>query len=145
MKFILFTVFSPLSMNSFAYDASTKKDMPFVTTAKYCLKCHTREEALSYRNRTTKPCSVYCMTCHKNLGAHHKVNLFLSGKIPKDIALHKNKVACFTCHDLKKKRFDKVSWKSESLFESMFQSKDIYRTFFLIEWNNEGQLCKKCH
>jgi hypothetical protein len=128
-----------------AYDDSTIKDMPFVTTAKYCLECHSREEALLYRNRTVQSCSVYCSTCHKDLGAHHETDLFLTGKVADGIELLNNKIACFTCHNLKNKRQDSESWKAESLFEKLFQPKTIYPTYFLIERNNKGQLCKKCH
>ncbi len=145
MKSILFIFFSFWSVASFGIDASTKKDMPFVSTAKYCLECHSRQEALVFKVRVTKSCSTYCKTCHKDLTAHHQVDKFLTGKKPKTLDLHNNKIACFTCHDLQTKRFDSVSWKSESLFESMFGSKDVYRTYFLIERNKDGQLCKRCH
>jgi Cytochrome c554 and c-prime len=145
MKLFLLISLALASVNAFAYDASLLKDMPFVTTAKYCLECHTKAEALVYKNKVTKSCSVYCQTCHDDLEAHHIVDRFLIGKKSEQIDLHKNKIACFTCHDLTQKRFDNTSWKSESLFESMFQSQDVYRTYFLIEQNNKGQLCKKCH
>ncbi len=145
MKLLPLVFIGLFGIKAFAFDASTIKDMPFVTTAKYCLECHSREEALLFRNKVTKSCSVYCMTCHEELKAHHTVDRFLTGKVPEAIDLHNNKIACFTCHDLRQKRYDSVSWKSESLFESLFQSKDVYPTYFLIERNNEGQLCKKCH
>lgn len=128
-----------------AIDTSTQKDMPFVTSSKYCVQCHTTEEALSFRTRTTKSCNTYCKTCHEDIGAHHPTNMKLEGTTGKGIALLNDKVACFSCHDLKKKRFDSIPWKAQSLYENLFKSKKVYPTYFMIENNSEGQLCKRCH
>lgn len=149
MKTIYLTViillFSGAPFHTMAIDASTQRDMPFVTTSKYCLSCHTKEQASSYKNDTTRSCSTFCKTCHEDLGGHHKTDMRLKGPASEKAALLDNKVACFTCHDLKKVRFDSSSWKSQSLYESLFNSKKVYSTYFLIEKNNEGQLCKRCH
>lgn len=146
MKLLLLVIASLLySLDGKAYDDSTKKDMPFVTTASYCLDCHTREEARSFRNSTAQSCSVFCSTCHNNLGPHHEIDRYVTGDIPQGIILQNEKIACFTCHDLRNSRQDNVSWKAESLYERMFHRKEIYSTYFLVERNNEGQLCKKCH
>ena len=126
-------------------DASTKKDMPFVTTAKFCLECHSEEQSVTFRTRTTKSCSTYCKTCHKDLGAHHKTEMRLKGKDTRKVNLLNGKVACFSCHDLSSKRYDSSSWKAQSLYESLFKGKKVYPTYFLIEKNSEGQLCKRCH
>jgi len=140
---ILFSFF--FVFNSLAFDESTLKDMPFLTAAEYCLKCHTREEALSFRGKTQDSCSIYCATCHDDLGSHHPVDLYVTGQTPPDIRLLNNKIECFTCHDLKKKRQDTRSWKAQSLFESLFQDQELYKTYFLVVPNDDGQLCKKCH
>jgi len=122
--------------------------MPFIVSSQGCMECHTKEEAISFKNRTTESCSVFCASCHEqtlDLEAHHKVSQRMTTKIPRGIRLLNNRVTCFTCHDLKSKRFDNSSWKAESLYESLFDSKEIYKTYFLIKKNNEGQLCKTCH
>lgn len=133
------------SVATLAYDPTTIRDMPFVNSSKYCLECHTRTEAQSFENRLTKSCNVYCETCHQDLGAHHKVDQVLEGKTPGDLELLNGRMACFTCHDLDTPRYDSVSWKAESLYESLFSSKKVYRTYFLTIRNNEGKLCKQCH
>lgn len=145
MKYLLAILAVIISSNAYSFDSSTVKDMPFVNSEKYCAECHTQAETSSFKNRTTKSCSVYCSTCHEDLGAHHKVDLRLTKKIPKKLEFLNGKIACFTCHNLKSKRFDSVSWKSESLYESWFNSKKVHNTYFLTIRNNEGQLCKKCH
>lgn len=124
----------------------TLKIMPFVSSNQKCFKCHTDEEAQSFSGKTAQACSNYCLTCHVELEGHHDVGSPLKGKLPQDVKLKdKNRVTCYTCHDLNIKRYDNQSWKSESLFESMFQSKDKHQTFYLTIRNNEGALCKKCH
>lgn len=128
-----------------AIDPSTVKDMPFVTSSKFCVECHKTEEALSFRTRTTKTCTTYCNTCHENIGAHHPTDMNLGGHTGRGIELLNDKVACYSCHDLRKKRFDSTPWKAQSLYENLFKRKKVYPTYFLIENNSEGQLCKHCH
>ena len=55
------------------------------------------------------------------------------------------KIACITCHDLNNKRYDKTSWKSESLYDRVFSKPTKYKTYYLVIKNNEGQLCITCH
>jgi cytochrome c551/c552 len=145
LKFLLIAAFLSVSGPVAAFEGPTAEDMPFVQSSESCRECHTPDQVSVFQGNTTKSCSVFCTTCHLDLGAHHEVNLFLPEKPRATIKLLNNKIACFTCHDLTKKRTDKASWKAESLFERMFQSKPVYPTYFLIMKNNEGQLCKQCH
>ncbi len=128
-----------------AQDPATVKIMPFVKSNEFCNQCHIAEEVSSYKGRTTESCSIYCISCHKDVGAHHKVDVIMTEKIPQDMKFRSNRITCFTCHDLKKRRFDTTAWKSESLFESFFSQKSIYKTYYLTIKNNDGKLCKKCH
>ncbi len=128
-----------------AFDTETLKIMPFVATNKPCYKCHVPKEADLFKGKTTEACHDYCSTCHKGLKGHHKVDLLMDGKLPKELRFNSYKVTCYTCHDLKTKRFDFKSWKSESLYENWFSNKRIHKTYYLSIRNNEGELCKKCH
>ena len=108
-----------------------------------CLDCHTAEEAKEFRGRTAASCSNYCLTCHSG---HHKIDIWLIRKPDVNLPLKdEEKITCYTCHDLIKKRYDDVSWRSESLFDSIFNKKDIYKTYYLRINNRDGSLCKSCH
>ncbi|MBU3916434.1 hypothetical protein KKA14_12940 [bacterium] len=128
-----------------AYDKETRKIMPFVATNQPCYKCHAPKEADLFKGRTTESCHNFCATCHKDLKAHHKVNSRMDSKLPEGLKFNSYKVACYTCHNLKIRRFDKESWKSESLYENWFSGTKIHKTYYLSIRNNEGKLCQKCH
>jgi len=124
-------------------DAETIENMPFLISEKYCLECHTKAETKSYQGRTAQSCNEYCLTCHK---VHHPVGKRISRNRPENLKYFKrNKMACFTCHNLHNKRYGKESWKSESLFESVFEDKDKHLTYYLVINNRKGLLCKQCH
>ncbi len=145
LRLLLTTALILYASVGFAFDDSTIEAMPFVLSSDYCQECHTAKDTRAFQLNTTQSCSVYCTTCHDDLGSHHEVNVFIGEKSPPVIALLNDKIACFTCHDLKQKRVDQESWKAESLYESMFNKKEVYPTYYLIIKNNEGQLCKQCH
>ena len=126
-----------------AMDPETVKIMPFVNDASYCEKCHTKSEAKEFKGETIYSCFDYCQTCHDT---HHSVGKRVSRNRPKNLKYFKrNKVACFTCHELDRPRFDSKSWKSESLYERVFDSKNKYSTYYLPVNNRQGELCKQCH
>lgn len=138
----LFTVFL-LNQNVWGMDPETIENMPFTNSVKYCLECHTEAEAKKYQGRTIQSCNEYCLTCHK---VHHPVGKRMSRNRPENMDFFKrNKIACFTCHNLTIKRYGEESWKSESLFESVFENKDKYLTYYLVINNRKGLLCKQCH
>ncbi len=129
-----------------AYAPETVKIMPFVLSNKECVKCHTKNEASAFKGKTAQSCYSFCRSCHDDLRGHHEVDKRLARTPSRKMQLKEsNKVTCYTCHDLHNKRYDSISWKSESLFESIFSSKKRYKTFYLTEINRNGNLCRRCH
>lgn len=135
-------VFLIIFQTAFAVDQSIEVHEAFINSSDPCLECHSPEEATDFENRTSESCSEFCLTCHD---PHHSTDTFVRGDTPDHIKLLNQKLVCFSCHNVKKQRFDNESWKAESMFEQMFRKKDRYPTYFLIEKNNEGQLCRRCH
>jgi len=135
-----------LSYASFsAVDRETLKIKPFVKDSKYCIECH-KNDIAGLQSRLISPCDPMCLKCHTNMKSHHKTGMRMNGKIDKKFMLSSGKkLACVTCHNLKRQRFDKVSWKAQSLYEKMFKEKEKYSTYYLVIRNNKGALCKKCH
>lgn len=127
-----------------AMDPSTESVMPFVKSADSCMPCHKTED-----NRTGRPyraCSTFCLSCHAKFREdHHPFNIRLKKSVDGMDLTDMKRISCFTCHDLDRQRYDNVSWKAESLFDSVFRRKKVYQTFYLTTNNREGGLCKKCH
>jgi hypothetical protein len=137
----------PLLICFFAwgYDKETAKIMPFVASNKYCFECHKADD-INILNDTTKTCPNICLKCHKDMNSHHKINAKISKRLSFEFFLTKrNRITCYTCHDLNIQRFDSAPWKSESLYDSVFASSKSYKTYYLTVKNNKGDLCKKCH
>lgn len=131
---------------SYSIDNETEKIMPFVNNGTYCVTCHKPSEVKEKFKDTTMACDIFCKKCHSNISKHHPVGVRLKNDLPENIRLNSGgKLACITCHDLTVMRYDRVSWKAESLFGSIFQSEKRYKTYYLIIRNNDGDLCKKCH
>lgn len=119
---------------------------PFIASVAACAECHRAGKIHVNVKDTENACSYLCLTCHKDMDRHHAINVRLKEKIPDQFVLtSKNRLACITCHRLKTKRYDTSSWKAESLYENIFNSKKTYQTYYLVTRNNEGQLCKACH
>ena len=129
-----------------AFDPETKKIMPFITSKSSCVKCRQKNNLKSMINDPAIACDASCLECHKNTDKHHSVGMRPDNRLKANLRLtHDNKIACITCHDLNFNRFDDTSWRSESLFEKIFNSNERYKTYYLIINNSNGQLCKKCH
>jgi hypothetical protein len=146
-KLIIITLFV-LILYGFvaAGDDETKSIMPFVSSNTYCSQCHTMFEINHKLKETARACSTYCLTCHKEMECHHKVGAEIKCKTPPGLKLtEKNRLACITCHDLRKNRYDSSCWHAESFLESIFYIKSRYKTYFLVLRNNDGQLCRSCH
>ncbi len=148
----LVTVFSGLvfKMISDGADSDTVEVMPFVESASYCVKCHSDRKSNGYLKEPALSCDTYCMTCHGTMedirDRHHVVNVRISFKPKFSFRSSKKKrIMCITCHNLKEKRYDKVSWKAESLFEKVFKGRSRYKTYYLVMKNSNGKLCRKCH
>lgn len=111
-----------------------------------CADCHKEEKKLKYSKIPLKICDTFCLTCHKDVGVHHKVGIRNKFHNRNKLQLtEKNRIACITCHDISQKRFDSISWRAESLYESIFKNNKQYKTFYLVIRNNNGALCKNCH
>jgi hypothetical protein len=139
-----------LQLYSGGPDRETLKIMPFVESASYCIKCHPDNKSAGLIKEPALSCNTYCMSCHSKKkdirDKHHVVRVRINFKPKFEFrSSANNRIMCITCHNLKRKRYDSVSWKSESLFERMFKGKKQYRTFYLVIRNNEGKLCTKCH
>jgi hypothetical protein len=114
---------------------------------KSCRSCHPGDGA-RWESRRSRPCSKYCLSCHapKEMEKHHPVGGKLPATPPPGLLLTgEGTTGCSTCHDLGKPRFDKVRWRSESLYDRLFRRQPRYRTYFLAVRNDRGQLCKACH
>jgi hypothetical protein len=113
-----------------------------------CAGCH-KDSSSRWESNRNRPCTPYCMGCHKKteMDRHHPVGIELP-PAPPEVLLKltsDNRTACFTCHDLSHPRYDNVRWKAASLFDRLFRPEKRYKTFFLSERNDEGQLCLSCH
>jgi hypothetical protein len=130
--------------------SDTVKIMPFVKSASYCIKCHSDKKSARLLLNPALSCDTYCMTCHRTKkeinDKHHAVKVRLNFKPKFAFRLSvNNRIMCITCHDLNGKRYDSISWKSESLYERLFKKKSRFKTFYLVMRNNEGKLCSMCH
>ncbi|MCP4130608.1 MAG: hypothetical protein GY754_06465 [bacterium] len=147
---VLFKVFAGPVDPADPFDEDTLKIMPFVTSKSSCYQCHKKSEREKLKD-PTRTCKNMCETCHKkDIENHHpigdRVKSSIQAKIRKRIPLNSRKrVTCYSCHNLHINRYAATPWKAESLFDSVFKSKDRYKTYYLTVRNNEGQLCKKCH
>jgi len=112
-----------------------------------CAACH-KDSASRWASNHDRPCTPYCMSCHKktDMDRHHHVGVELP-KVPDEVLklTADMKLACFTCHDLSHPRYDSVRWKAASLYDRMFRAEKRYKTYFLSERNDQGQLCLSCH
>lgn len=112
-----------------------------------CASCHADSEKRFTTNQH-RPCSAYCTSCHKKaeMERHHTVGT----ELVRDVASHlpltsKKQIACSTCHNLAQPRYDKLRWKSASMFDRIVHKENRYRTYFLSMKNDQGQLCLTCH
>ncbi len=111
-----------------------------------CVACHEDGEKRWASNRYWA-CTPYCMTCHREqMVRHHKIGIILPKAPENGLRLAVGmRNACFTCHDLSRPRYDTVRWKATSLFDRLFRNEDRYKTYFLTQRNDHGQLCLSCH
>ena len=127
---------------------SLEEEAPLhAATAAACVSCH-EDGQQRWTLSQYQPCTPYCIACHKKpeMERHHTVGTLLEG-IPANV-LHLSsdkKVACNTCHDMSRTRYDSERWKAASLYDRMFHKETRYKTYFLVMRNDKGQLCLTCH
>jgi len=130
-----------------ARNAGCLPDAAVQSPASVCSSCH--EDGLKrWSSKQYQPCTSYCMTCHKKpeMIRHHSVGNLLPTAPGNALRLTSEmKLACVTCHDMSRTRYDDVRWKAASLFDRMFRKEGRYKTYFLVMRNDEGQLCITCH
>ena len=122
--------------------------MPFISNpSPTCQGCHHSEGTDTLTNPLIRACSTFCLKCHQKIvEGHHTINSSIDAKLPQVLRLNtKGQTACITCHELNRPRYDSAPWKSTSLFSSMFRRSGRYNTYFLVQKNNSGQLCRNCH
>lgn len=141
----------PLLLGAMAVLAQAPDDRPpwaALKDATLCVPCHQEKASSLWASRRAQACTPYCMTCHlqADMAQHHPVGTRIpdQSKAPLPLTTDR-KVACFTCHDLSRPRYDRVPWKAESLFGRMFRREPNYPTYFLVYRNDQGQLCLACH
>ena len=133
-----------------AEDARSAGCLPKESTqpaSSVCASCH-NDAQKRWDKSQHRPCTQYCMTCHKatEMGRHHTVGTALPKSPDDDLPLAAEmKMACFTCHNMSRDRYDSVRWKASSLFDKMFRAEKRYKTYFLSQRNDQGQLCLSCH
>jgi len=145
---LIAAVFAGMLLSSQRFDKATLEIMPFVDTGKnsiYCTRCHSFTDRYSFQD-VTNICDQMCVTCHKELEEHHKTGMIIEKNPGPAVKLRKDgTLACVSCHDLTLPRWDLKPWKSQSLFGAMFGMKKKHHTYYLVERNNNGQLCDRCH
>lgn len=113
-----------------------------------CAACHTKDLSTRFPAAKSRPCTPYCLSCHfkDSKDQHHSVGLPLR-KMPADgrLLTEGDRTGCKTCHDLATQRYDRIRWRSESLFDRVFRSQSRYKTYLLVYRNDRGQLCLACH
>lgn len=131
-----------------AGDDVTTHQREFTGKPALCQPCHHEgERPLPDRQAgADQACAAFCRTCHTNLDRHHRTGMALDGKPPAGLLLREDRrVDCITCHNLRTSRFDRRPWRAQSLFARYFRQKTVYPTYYLIQPNDRGQLCRKCH
>lgn len=115
-------------------------------TRSACTLCHTTPKDRPKLHHLGQCCNQNCLRCHFDMTQHHPVGADITIqpgiKLP---LLTGEKLACISCHDVFSARTDTQSWKSQSLFAKWFQTKTIYKTYYLRINNSDGKLCKMCH
>lgn len=134
---------------SFGQDQPPLKATPCSSSMAQCLQCHQESEASGkLKNFGSVICDDSCLKCHKSqMGEHHVVGKTIEKKedVARLVFLGGQRLSCITCHDMKNKRYDSRSWKSQSLFGRVFSRKSKHKTFYLRINNSSGALCKSCH
>lgn len=113
-----------------------------------CVRCHAADAPARWAAHGDAPCTPWCLTCHgkPEMDQHHPVGMALRKPPGPAFPLTaEGRMACFTCHLLSRPRYDTVRWKASSLFDRLFRAKPQYRTYYLTERNDQGQLCLACH
>ncbi|MDD2894171.1 MAG: hypothetical protein PHF20_09620 [Halothiobacillaceae bacterium] len=129
-------------------DARSTGCLPRQTPQQTCAACHPQDAAQRMASARNTPCTPYCATCHKGeeMARHHTVGSELSRTDAMPLHLGGGqRIACATCHDLSRQRYDSVRWKAGSLFDRLFRDAPRYKTYFLSMRNDQGQLCLTCH
>lgn len=113
-----------------------------------CAACHAADAPARWAARGDRPCTPWCLTCHgkAEMDQHHPVGTVLRKKPGPAFPLTADgRTACATCHVLSRPRTDTVRWKAASLFDRLFRGEPRYKTYYLTERNDQGQLCLACH
>lgn len=112
-----------------------------------CAACHADAPG-RWEAHGDRPCTPWCLTCHgkAEMDQHHPVGTVLRKKPGPDFPLTADgRMACSTCHLMSRPRTDTVRWKASSLFDRLFHGESRYKTYYLTERNDQGQLCLACH
>ncbi len=130
-------------------DAHSTGCLPRQASQQACAGCHKQDAPQRLAAARNTPCTPYCTSCHKKdeMARHHTVGAELPQAEPL-MHLHlsgDHRIACATCHDLSRQRYDSVRWKAASLFDRLFHDEPRYKTYFLSMRNDQGQLCLTCH
>lgn len=124
-------------------------------TADSCLSCHTEMPQDLPKNGRLSEVKRHefhtdgigmCSGCHDPASAKHMLGKFSPEQLPAHMALSKDgKVTCLTCHFMHGELNDTQPWANVGLFDRMFASEKLFRTYLLRENNANGELCLICH
>ncbi|HAI70817.1 MAG TPA: hypothetical protein DCW74_20255 [Alteromonas australica] len=120
-----------------------------------CLGCHKEmPSSLPQNGRLTEVNRKHFHTddatmstsCHDPSSAKHMLGKFSPEQLPPHMALSKDgRVTCLTCHFVHGELEDDKPWANVGLFEKLFNSEKLYKTYLLRETNVNGELCLTCH
>jgi len=134
-----------LSAIDLGFDKETLSIKPYLSDPSSCLSCHTEADKPMLHD-TALSCDALCLTCHADFTAsHHPIGIRNRHADPSLVLTKYGRIGCRTCHDLHVKRFDTRPWKSETLYQRIFNRQDRYKTYFLFKQNTNGELCRQCH
>jgi len=149
MRFVFFlaSLLSIISLSAIdlGFDRETISIKPYLTDPASCLSCHKETEESMLRD-TALSCDTHCLSCHGDITVAHHPTGIRNRRTDATLVLTKfGRIGCRTCHDLHVKRFDSEAWKSETLFQRIFNHQERYKTYFLFKKNTNGELCRQCH
>ncbi len=119
-----------------------------------CLRCHVevpRKGAPRGTARLQKDVVSLCLDCHreKDLSSLHPVDIRPGARVPSDLPLDEHgTITCATCHDPHGRYEANEPHVAETLSKrivSLLTGRKKYRTFYLRQRNDKGQLCLGCH
>ena len=143
----LLVLLSILLAVSFA-QAQTYSPHKFMEDEGRCGECH-REGDTEPGDNFVKDIVSLCKDCHyRDEQDSHPVDIHADPREVMPLSLdYEGSITCATCHDPHSSPYAQEPYINEGLLMRIrgMISKEGYKTFFLREPNNRGQICNYCH